>query len=102
VAVAGSVSAALAHPALRTCRAVLCDLMLPDGDGAEVARAVRSAREGVPVVAMTGYTAGDVIERARLAGMPDFLPKPFDASELLAVVRRVVGTITAGSEEVSP
>jgi DNA-binding response OmpR family regulator len=89
VATAAAATSALAHPALATCGAVLCDLMLPDGDGFEIARRVRSLRGDVAVVAMSGYRTQETVERALSAGMSAFLPKPFDASELLAVVRRV-------------
>jgi DNA-binding NtrC family response regulator len=80
----------LAHPAARSCRLVLCDLMLPDLSGMEVLRALHHKRPDLPVVMITGFAAPDHGLRARDAGAIDFLAKPFEAGELLDVVRRAL------------
>ena len=82
---------ALVHPARITCRLVLCDLMLPDLPGFEVIRLLREIRSGLPVVVITGYPTSENAMRAVEAGASDFLPKPFTESELLEVVRRILG-----------
>lgn len=92
---------ALVHPAALTCRLVLCDLMLPDRPGFEVIRLLRQMRPDVSVIVITGYPTSENAMRAVEAGAADFLPKPFTESELLEVVRRVLGHAgrTAGRRE---
>jgi two-component system, NtrC family, nitrogen regulation response regulator NtrX len=85
----------LAHPAARTCRLVLCDLVLPDTPGMEVLRSLHAERPDLPIVMITGFATPDHALRARDAGAIDFLAKPFEAGELLEVVRRVLGVRTA-------
>lgn len=95
VATASDAASGLAHPGLRACRLVLCDLMLPDRSGMEVLGALRAMRPELPVVLITGYATPDHAVRAREAGAADFLAKPFESEELLDVVRRslVAGTV---------
>ncbi len=68
---------------------VLLDVLLPSGDGFELARRLR-ARRDVPIVFLT---ARDAVED-RLAGFglgaDDYLVKPFALEELLARVRVVL------------
>ena len=65
------------------------DVLLPSGDGFELARALRNRRD-VPVIFLT---ARDALED-RLAGLElgadDYLVKPFALEELLARVRAVL------------
>jgi DNA-binding NtrC family response regulator len=98
VATAGDAASGLAHPALATCRLVLCDLMLPDRSGEEVAREILRRRPGLPVIMITGYATPEHAVRAREAGA-DFLAKPFEAGELMDTVRRAVAGRTAAKEE---
>lgn len=90
VAVAADARSALTHPALQRCRAVLCDLILPDGSGTDLLRAIHRLRPGLPVVLITGYATLDQEEQARRAGATGFLTKPFDDSELLACLHRTL------------
>jgi DNA-binding NtrC family response regulator len=88
----------LAHPAVRDCRLVLCDLMLPDRSGYEVLAELRALRPGLPVVLITGFATPDHAARAEEAGAADFLAKPFEVDELLDVVRRVLAVGAAAEE----
>ena len=69
--------------------AVLLDLMLPDGDGMEVCKAIRRFSQ-VPILMITAR----VEEVDRLLGLEigadDYVPKPFHLRELLARVRTVL------------
>jgi len=98
VAVALDAGSALVHPALAACRLVLCDLMLPDRPGTELCSAIRVTRPELPVVAITGYATTVQNARAMEAGASDFLAKPFDEEELLAVVRRALRADASGKE----
>ena len=63
---------------------VLCDIGLPDIDGYDVAREIRSdeALRGTRLVAVSGYAQPEDQERAREAGFDAHLAKPPDIEEL--------------------
>ncbi|HFE53552.1 MAG TPA: response regulator, partial [Bacteroidetes bacterium] len=62
---------------------VLLDLKLPDMDGLEVLRWVRSNMPEVPVVLISGYgTVAAAVEATKL-GAVDFLEKPLRAERVL-------------------
>ena len=67
--------------------AIVLDLTLPDGEGADVLRAVRQMGEGTP--ALVASARADVLERIKLLdqGADDYLVKPFSFDELLARLR---------------
>jgi two-component system, LuxR family, response regulator FixJ len=93
---------ALAHPALDACRVLICDLMLPGLSGLDALAAVHARRPRLPVVLTTGYVTPDEERKALAAGALAFLPKPFDDSELLTLVRRALERADAAAEEPSP
>jgi len=102
VAVAPSAEAALAHPALASCRLVVTDLMLPGRSGIDLARAIRVLHPDLPIIVISGYATRQNAERALEAGATAFLAKPFDTSELLAVVRRALGAPSVAGKENQP
>jgi two-component system response regulator PrrA len=65
---------------------VISDLRLPDGDGLDVVRAARAARDPVPVIVITGYPSDETRRAARAAGATTLLAKPFSAVALLAAI----------------
>ena len=72
---------------------VILDLMLPDMDGLEVCRRIRSLQgpaAQVPVLMLTAK--GDPMDRiiGLELGADDYLPKPFEPRELLARIRAVL------------
>jgi two-component system, OmpR family, response regulator RegX3 len=68
---------------------VLLDVMLPDGDGKDVLRAIRSSSR-VPVVMLTAR--GEEMDRVLglELGADDYVTKPFSAAELVARMRAVL------------
>ena len=66
---------------------IVLDLRLPDGDGLDVLRTLRSRGTDLPVVVLTAR--GDVADRVEglELGADDYLTKPFVFDELLARVR---------------
>jgi two-component system, OmpR family, response regulator RegX3 len=68
---------------------VLLDLMLPDGDGREIARELRS-RSQVPIIMITAR--GSEIDRVvgLELGADDYVIKPFAAAEVVARIRAVL------------
>jgi CheY-like chemotaxis protein len=93
VAEAPDAASALRHPALADCKLVLCDLMLPDRDGIELVRAIRTLRPRVPLVVITGYATTIKSAEALAAGASGFLAKPFDDEELLAASRAALAGV---------
>lgn len=66
---------------------VLLDLILPDGRGSDVLKAIRTGRPDLPVIVVSAL--GDVEDKVDLldAGADDYLVKPFAFAELAARVR---------------
>jgi CheY-like chemotaxis protein/HPt (histidine-containing phosphotransfer) domain-containing protein len=72
--------------------AVLMDLQMPVMDGFEATRAIRAlGLDRLPVIAMTANALDEDRRRALAAGMNDYLAKPIDVDELVAMLRRVTG-----------
>jgi len=69
---------------------VVLDLMLPDMEGYDVVRRMRSARNGVPVLILSGLSSPQAKVKGLGAGADDYMTKPFDKAELLARVHAVV------------
>src|SRR5258708_13393222 len=69
--------------------AVVLDLMLPDMDGLDVCRRLRTTSD-TPVLMLTGR--GDAIDRivGLELGADDYVPKPFQPRELLARLRAIL------------
>ncbi len=69
---------------------VLTDKRLPGVDGVELVRRIKSDHPDLAVVVMTAYgTIGSAVEAMRL-GAEDYLVKPFEAAEMLMVLRRAI------------
>jgi PAS domain S-box-containing protein len=78
---------------------VLMDVQMPVMDGVEATRRIRGEAEGrfdpaIPVVAMTAYAMSGDREKFLAAGMDDYLAKPMEMADLLAVIDRVMDTRT--------
>jgi DNA-binding response OmpR family regulator len=78
--------------------AIVLDRMLPDMDGMEVLRLVRSRGVTAPVLMLTALGSVDHRVAGLDAGADDYLPKPFAFSELLARLR-ALGRRPAGASE---
>src|SRR5437667_12881996 len=62
---------------------ILLDLMLPDIDGYEVLRRLRSARVNTPILILSGLSELDNKIKGLGFGADDYLTKPSDQRELL-------------------
>ncbi|WIX83728.1 response regulator transcription factor [Amycolatopsis carbonis] len=86
---AGSVSQALARiPALRPDVAVL-DVRMPDGNGIELARELRSKLPELKCLMLTSYTDEQAMLDAVLAGAAGFVIKDIKGMDLVSAVRGV-------------
>lgn len=74
---------------------VLLDLHMPDPDGLEILRRLRSARQSLgflPVIMLTGDTGKVARNSALILGADDFLTKPLDRDEVVLRVRNLLRT----------
>ncbi|MBI2156448.1 MAG: sigma-54-dependent Fis family transcriptional regulator [Candidatus Rokubacteria bacterium] len=69
---------------------VLLDIRLPEADGIEVLERIKALDEGVEVVLATAVKTVRTAVAAMKLGAFDYLTKPFEEDELLAVVRRAL------------
>ena len=95
--VAGTAATAIALAAERSPQVILLDLGLPDADGIEVVRRVRTWSEGLPIIVVSARGEDADKIGALDAGADDYLVKPFSVGELLARVR--VALRRAGHED---
>ncbi len=72
---------------------VVLDVNLPMLDGWEVCRRIK-ARRAVPILLLTVRAERADIERSREAGADDHLPKPFDITEFLGRIKKLLARPT--------
>lgn len=70
---------------------IILDLGLPDGDGLDLLRRLRTdMHSSVPVLVLTAFRQEDKAVRAFELGADDFVTKPFAPRELVARIERVL------------
>jgi two-component system KDP operon response regulator KdpE len=80
---------------------VILDLGLPDGDGVDFIRDLRTW-SAIPVIVLSARVHETAKIEALDAGADDYLAKPFGVGELLARVRAILRRkVVTGSEELS-
>jgi len=79
---------------------MILDLMLPDMDGYEVLRRLRSGMIMTPVLILSGLTEPDSKVKGLGFGADDYLTKPFDKAELIARIHAIVRRSKGHSESV--
>jgi len=67
---------------------VLLDMVMPGTTGLEACRRLREINPNVKVILSSGYSSGEVVREARLAGAVGFIGKPYSLEELSGVLRR--------------
>jgi len=68
---------------------ILLDIQMPVLDGLELVRMIRNeVSQTLPVLAVSAHASDEERERSLEAGMTDYLPKPFQADELAALLRK--------------
>ena len=69
---------------------VITDVVMPDGDGLELLPQIKKARPDLRVIVMSARNTLMTALRATERGAFEYLPKPFDLSQLVDAVRRAL------------
>jgi two-component system, OmpR family, alkaline phosphatase synthesis response regulator PhoP len=72
---------------------VILDIMMPRMDGYQTLQAIKERDEtkDIPIVFLSAKAQHTDVEKGRSFGVEDYLTKPFDPSDLIEVVERLVG-----------
>jgi two-component system KDP operon response regulator KdpE len=92
---AGTVRQGLVEAGTRRPDLVIADLGLPDGDGVDFIRELRTW-SGVPIIVLSARTQENEKVAALDAGADDYITKPFGMAELLARTRANLRRMRAG------
>ena len=70
---------------------ILCDIMMPDGNGLDLLKDIKaSSAAETAVIMMTAYSSTKSAIAAMKLGAYDYVPKPFDVDELKAIIEKAV------------
>jgi two-component system nitrogen regulation response regulator GlnG len=95
-----------AEPALDALRrdtpdVLITDIRMPGASGLDLLRRIRDARPALPVIVMTAYSDLGSAVSAYEGGAFEYLPKPFDIDQAVALVRRAASGALAGGADAS-
>ena len=80
-----------AHRLNRDYHSVIIDWKMPEMDGLETTRCIRSiVGDDVPIIILTAYDWTEIEEEAKEAGVNAFLPKPLFKSQLYHVMHEII------------
>ncbi len=71
-------------------RALVSDIRMPGTSGLDLLKLVKTSFPELPVIIMTAYSDLDSAVAAFQGGAFEYLPKPFDVDQAVALVRRAV------------
>jgi two-component system nitrogen regulation response regulator GlnG len=77
---------------------VITDVVMPDENGLDLVPRIRRVRPDLRVVVMSAQSTLTTAVKATQRGAFEYLPKPFDLNELLAVVGRALAAPAAPAE----
>lgn len=67
---------------------IVCDIMMPDGDGFQILEEIQNRKIKCSLIMMTGYSTVENAVKSLYHGAVDFVPKPFTVDELLSSIYR--------------
>ena len=83
--------------------AYIIDWRLPDMNGIEVTRQIRSLNDDTPIIILTAYDWSDIEVEAKAAGVTAFCSKPMFLSDLRETLMRALGQkLTDAPQELLP
>ncbi len=84
--------AGLARAAEKKCDLVITDFRLPGASGMEVLKRLHAAQPRLPVILMTAHGTTETAIEATKLGAYDYLLKPFEMPELIALVQKALAS----------
>ena len=75
---------------------VLMDVQMPEMSGTDVMRVMKTAKEDVPVIAVTAYALQGDRESLLAEGFDEYVPKPIDVARLTSVVAEQIAESKKG------
>ncbi|HQT37767.1 MAG TPA: response regulator transcription factor, partial [Sulfuricurvum sp.] len=69
---------------------IILDVNLPDGNGFDLAKSVRSMGIGTPILFLTSDGSAESVTLGFESGGDDYLKKPFEPSELIARLKNLI------------
>ena len=78
-------------------RVLVSDIRMPGASGLDLLHQVKQAHPDLPVIIMTAYSDLDSAVAAFQGGAFEYLPKPFDVDQAVALVRRALEQVTPQS-----
>ena len=81
---------------------ILCDVMMPELDGFEVAKRLGEQRSDIPILFLTARDTTDDKVRGLTIGGDDYMTKPFSVEELLARIGTILKRSGRGRKEDGP
>ena len=82
--------------------AYIIDWRLPDMNGIEVTRQIRSLGDDTPIIILTAYEWSDIEVEARAAGVTAFCAKPMFMSDIRDTLMIAIGQMQAEAEDTRP
>ena len=79
--------------------AYIIDWCLPDMNGIEVTRQIRSLGDDTPIIILTAYDWSDIEAEAKAAGVTAFCAKPLFMSDIRETLMTAIGQSQAGAED---
>jgi two-component system response regulator PilR (NtrC family) len=79
---------------------VLCDILMPDGNGLDLLREIKSAAPNTAVVMMTAFTSTKTAIEAMKLGAYDYVSKPFDVEELKIITQKALERAKLADENI--
>lgn len=77
---------------------VITDVAMPDGNAFEIMPKIKKLRPDLPVIVMSAQNTFMTAIRASEVGAYEYLPKPFDITEVLSVVSRALAEVKRPSK----
>ncbi len=69
---------------------VICDLKLPDIDGTELIKIIKSKSEFLPIVVSSGCLNKEIISNIKKNGVSHYIEKPYLKDRLLSVIHKML------------
>lgn len=66
---------------------ILMDLNMPEINGFDTSKEIRKFNADIPIIALTAYSKDEVFEEITKAGINDIITKPFEAPQLIHLIK---------------